>query len=370
MEQPPLDGARSTIARSAGPSLSSLAARSACSVGRHFELAATGLDMHREQLLDEERVPLGGRRRPCARVRCRPRRARRRARGLCSIGSGSSATRVAYGRGLAHDGPRLEELGPSGAEDAQRHVGREPDDVLDQVEERRLRPVDVVEHDDHGRSWASASSSLRAAQAISSGDHPPGRARRADHEVGDDGRSSPPTASTIAVAGSTPPTWRTISPSGQYVIPSPYGRHRPTRMRARRRGRRAARGRAATSRSRAAPTIVQSCGARVAAARSSAALERVELGSRDRRTARRAAGERRRVGQDLEQPERRHRLAPCPSASAASPARGATRVADEPLGARRPGSRPARRLLEPGGDVDRVAGDQRLAASRRRPHRC
>ena len=44
--------------------------------------------------------------------------------------------------------PRVEEVAPRGAEDEQRNVGREADDVLDQVEERRFRPVHVVEDRD------------------------------------------------------------------------------------------------------------------------------------------------------------------------------------------------------------------------------
>ena len=114
---------------------------------RNLELSVSALRLHRHELLGKERVPLRrlddpgpGRIRqnaelvdehlglvPCERVerhqacvglRCRP------------------------------PGPELEEVGPGRAEQEQRRVLREGRDVLDQVEQRRLGPVDVVEDDD------------------------------------------------------------------------------------------------------------------------------------------------------------------------------------------------------------------------------
>ena len=61
----------------------------------------------------------------------------------------------------------LRELGPGEAEEEDRRAGREQRDVLDQVEERLLAPLDVVEDETSG---ACSSSSLRNAQAISSAD--------------------------------------------------------------------------------------------------------------------------------------------------------------------------------------------------------
>jgi hypothetical protein len=43
-------------------------------------------------------------------------------------------------------GPPVEQLGPSQAEQQERRLAREIGDVLQQVEEGRLGPVDVVEH--------------------------------------------------------------------------------------------------------------------------------------------------------------------------------------------------------------------------------
>ena len=45
-------------------------------------------------------------------------------------------------------GPQLEQLGPGDAEQEDRRVARPVGDVLDQVEEDRLGPLDVVEHED------------------------------------------------------------------------------------------------------------------------------------------------------------------------------------------------------------------------------
>ena len=81
----------------------------------------------------------------------------------------------------------VEELGAGHADDEQRRVADPVDDVLDQVEQRRLRPVDVVEDDDER---------LLARQLLEQPAHGPerllGRAARAvpaedrGHALGDD----------------------------------------------------------------------------------------------------------------------------------------------------------------------------------------
>jgi hypothetical protein len=63
----------------------------------------------------------------------------------------------------------VEELRSGGAEQQDRRVPRQIGDVLDEVEERLLAPVDVVEDADD-RSDATVSSSFRNAYAISSRD--------------------------------------------------------------------------------------------------------------------------------------------------------------------------------------------------------
>ncbi len=109
-----------------------------------------------------------------------------------------------------------------------RDVARVERDVLDQVEERRLRPVDVVE-DDHQRAVrASASKSFRTAQNVSSLVPPPGPPSPSAAATRSAINSPPrPPASGDAPAmlarswPSARATSRTTSASGQYVMPSP-----------------------------------------------------------------------------------------------------------------------------------------------------
>src|SRR4029078_12383966 len=67
----------------------------------------------------------------------------------------AGAKRVEQGRRAvelpaAPAGLRVEQLGACDAEKEDRRSPREVGDVLDELEERRLGPVDVVEHDDLG----------------------------------------------------------------------------------------------------------------------------------------------------------------------------------------------------------------------------
>ena len=156
--------ARSPRARSA-PSRSRRAASSAWIVGRHrdrpeiarrhpiavraFEQAV--VDEHREHLLDEERVALGrigdpsmdvvGELRSAEEVLRSARRTRRRS-------SGSSRTEVALNLPPPQLGPVVEELGSREANEQNRRVPRPVGDVLDEIEECRLAPLEVVEDDD------------------------------------------------------------------------------------------------------------------------------------------------------------------------------------------------------------------------------
>ena len=71
------------------------------------------------------------------------RRGLRRGAPESSPESGSSATHERAGRGPGR--PVLEQLRPREAEDEQRRVGRPADHVLDEVEQRRLGPLQVVD---------------------------------------------------------------------------------------------------------------------------------------------------------------------------------------------------------------------------------
>ena len=104
----------------------------------------------REQLLDEERVALRGLDDALAELGCQ--RVRQRIHKL---------VRVVVAERLEHDerrararrrpgGPHVEEVGARRAEDEDRRVARRGGDVLDEVEQRRVGPVDVVD-DEHER---------------------------------------------------------------------------------------------------------------------------------------------------------------------------------------------------------------------------
>jgi len=116
----------------------------------------------------------------------------------------------------------LEELRPSRAEHEHRSL-RPLAEVLDQVEQRRLRPMDVLEDRDDG---------VRAGQRLEQSSYGPEALGRGRGAVGDaDGErdllggasafSSAARSSTSPARTSSPAAWRTISASGQNVMPSP-----------------------------------------------------------------------------------------------------------------------------------------------------
>ena len=120
----------------------------------------------------------------------------------------------------------LEQLLAREAEQHQRRVARVLEQVLDQVEQRRLGPVDVLE-DEHERALrrASASNSSRTAHVRSSrGARRLRQAGGLQHPVRDQRgvRVAGEQRLDRAARGSVPPaSWRTISASGQKVMPSP-----------------------------------------------------------------------------------------------------------------------------------------------------
>ena len=110
--------------------------------------------------------------------------------------SGSSRTVVAFSFPAAPGRPQLQQLGPGDAEQEDRRVAREVGDVLDEVEERRLGPLEVVDDDDLRPLGGARLEEPAEGERVSGGDVP------------------------TTESGSTPIAAR-ISTSGQYVMPSP-----------------------------------------------------------------------------------------------------------------------------------------------------
>ena len=135
----------------------------------HDDLAlAAVLAHHREHLLDEERVAAGGGEDPRRAVlgdRGPP--PRREMSSLAVLrGERLEQDRRRVELAAAPAGPQLEQLRAGDAEQEDRGVARPVGDVLDQIEEDGLGPLDVVEHDDLrplGRAAPRAASGRRAA---------------------------------------------------------------------------------------------------------------------------------------------------------------------------------------------------------------
>ena len=123
---------------------------------------------HRDHLLDEQRITLGGREDALAqpdldgaRELAEEELARVAAERFEQNGCG-----VQLPSGPA--GPAVEQLRARHAQQQDRCVARPVRDVLDQVEEGVFRPVQVVPHDDERRSRAASSNRRLTANAISS----------------------------------------------------------------------------------------------------------------------------------------------------------------------------------------------------------
>ena len=114
-------------------------------------------------------------------------------------------------------GPALQQLRAAEADEQDRRAAGERDQVVDEVQQRRLGPVGVVDHDDERALAAAASNSRRTAQAVSSAlagssDCPVAASRW---------RWITSAWSSPASSGSTSPSCPTISASGRYASPSP-----------------------------------------------------------------------------------------------------------------------------------------------------
>ena len=217
----PTTDARSSTRRSAGSRLSRRAARSAwieagssissagsasapiiaasCSAKSGLPSAVDAIRFGRTAVLDAERPD--------------------------ELGVSSSASCSSSRAGSEPARARLEQLGARDAEQHER-ARRERCDVLDEVEHRRLGPVEVLEADERAAALARcASRSRRTAQNTSSLGSPRIRWARTARR-----RSRTSSASDIPVEGGRslqPAEVGDELPSGQYVMPLPYGRHRP-----------------------------------------------------------------------------------------------------------------------------------------------
>ena len=132
--------------------------------------------------------------------------------------------------------PRLEQLGAGDAHEENGRIADPVGDVVDEVEEGRLSPVDVVEDENERPTSCERLDEGRTAQSVSS---PP--LRRSESPTISPSRCATRSAPSLPssrvaslarfssdeAASSMPAASRTASRTGQYVIPSPYGRHRP-----------------------------------------------------------------------------------------------------------------------------------------------
>jgi len=108
--------------------------------------------------------------------------------------------------------PPVEQLRPRDAQEQDRRVTREIGDVLDQLEERRLAPMDVVEHDHERRRERDRLQQLAK--------RPRRLGRGRDHAIAPSSARSVPAAtssaasSPIAVSGSAPNSCSSTSTTG------------------------------------------------------------------------------------------------------------------------------------------------------------
>ena len=197
------------------------------------------LEQEREHLLDEERVSARSLD-DCCRARSSSSPGRRGCRGASRSRPRTAARAEPMSRSAfpaAPLRPHLEQLGPGDADEEDRCVARPVGDVVDEVEKCRLAPVDVVE-DEHERPAACERLDERPdrPERLLGAAHVGPRARRPRRAAARRARRPRPRRASAAslarfssgrVGSSRPAASRTASSTGQYVIPSPYGRQRP-----------------------------------------------------------------------------------------------------------------------------------------------
>ena len=206
---------------------------------------------HAHELLGVERVAAGALEQstPASRpAGASARGGRCRSRAVLLVGERRERDRRRVALAAAPARPPLEELGPRGAEE--RGAARpqlQSSEVLEEVEQRVVRPVEILEHEDaRPPRGQRLEEPAPGGERLLAADAPPLRLarRRAARAVRRTTRARTRRrrdrrriASSFAarLAGSSdsrmPASAFTISPSAQNVIPSPYGRQRPWRQR-------------------------------------------------------------------------------------------------------------------------------------------
>src|ERR1700730_7283598 len=111
---------------------------------RWHVLRGPALSEHREQLLDEQRIPFGRCADPSTGVLLEPRVAEKLLDQLIGLSLGK---RIERNRQAAPTRTLVEQLGPRKAEEQKRRVPRPVSEMLDQIEECRLGPVNTFEHE-------------------------------------------------------------------------------------------------------------------------------------------------------------------------------------------------------------------------------
>ena len=118
---------------------------------------------HRQHLLDEQRIALRRRGDSPAKARLEGKTVEQAVDQLVGLLCGERLEQHARGVELAAApaGHLVEQLGPGEAEDLDRRVPAPVGHVLDELEERGLAPVEIVDENDQGRLAARASSDSR-----------------------------------------------------------------------------------------------------------------------------------------------------------------------------------------------------------------
>ena len=142
----PTTAARSRTSRSPSARLSSRLASSDSSEAGTLPGLERPVERMGGELLEEQRIPLGGRDDRGARVGVERKRLRKRIEQLSRlVARRAGAKRERVGR---PGGTSVEQLRPREADERDRGAGAPADEVLEQVEKRRLGPVHVLEHDE------------------------------------------------------------------------------------------------------------------------------------------------------------------------------------------------------------------------------
>ena len=164
-------------------------------------------------------------------------------RAASSSASGDSASVVALSLPPPQPGRRSSSSGRAVPSDEQRHAGRPFGEVVDEVEQPVVRPVQILEDENERAVLRERFEEPRASRRSTLARSPAPRAAEADERqqvLRPTSRSSSATAlSTLARASRArrrgasfsrmPACAFTISPSAQKLTPSPYGSARPCR---------------------------------------------------------------------------------------------------------------------------------------------